>query len=259
MLRVLILAAGLAAPITAPHLPGHRSGAGDAANVEIRASDNTELAASFFPPIDKASAGSPTPGVLMVHDAGADRHQLDDMAQKLQKAGFAVLTVDLRGHGQSRGENGAWSELDDEEKSRVWALATLDIEAAADWLLSQGQVHSTNLSVVGLGSGCALALRHAKRDENVRCVVLMGPRSKDFGFDVAADLQKIEGLPTLVLAAKDDEEVRSMVEAANGESQPFVELDYAAQRGPAVIEDRKVPGKVVTWIKGFAMPKRGRG
>lgn len=257
MLRVLILAAGLATPITAVRpMP---LGKGDAADVEIRTSDNIELAASFFPPLEKPAAGNPTPGVLMVHDAGADRHQLDDIAIKLQKAGFAVLTVDLRGHGESRGEGGAWAELDDEEKSDLWANATKDIDASAEWLLGQDAVHSTNLSVVGLGSGCALAIRHAKGDENVRCVVLMAPRSKDFGFDVAADLQKIEGLPTLVLAAKDDAETRSMVEAANGDAQPFVELDFAGARIETVLEDRKIPAKVATWIKGFAMPKRGKG
>lgn len=257
MFRALVLAACVAAPISALSSP--RLGAGQTSDVEIRSSDSTKLRATYFPPPSKSSGGNPAPAVLLVHDAGGDRHQLDDVALRLQKSGFAVLSVDLRGHGQSGGTAGPWTKLGPDEQSRVWALATRDIEAAAEWVLSQGEVHSTNLSLVGLGSGCALAVRHAKRDENVRCVVLLAPRSKDFGFDVAADLQKIEGLPTLVLAAKDDDATRAMVAAANNGSHPYVELDYSAARVNGVLEDRKVPSKVASWIKGLAMPKRGRG
>lgn len=256
MLRVLVLAALVAAPIDALLRPSRGSDEGSA--VAVRASDGTELAGTFYAPAAKTGA-SPTPGVLMVHDAGSDRHQLDDLALKLQKSGFAVLTLDLRSHGQSRGKDGGWGDLVEDEKTRVWALATRDIDAGAAWLLAQSNVHSTNLSLVGVGSGCALAVRHARTDENVRCVVLMAPRAKDFGFDVAADLQKIEGLPTLVVTAKDDEQARVMVEEANKSSAPFVELDYAAVRAANVLEDRKVPGRVATWIKDCAMPKRGRG
>lgn len=257
MLRALILAAGLAAPISSsPPLPP----GGETSDVEIRTSDNVKLHASFLaPPTKKSDSGSPSPGVLLVHDAGGDRHQLDDLALRLQKSGFAVLSVDLRGHGDSQDASGGWSRLGEEERNREWALATRDVEAASEWLLSQSEVHSTNLSLVGLGSGCALAVRHAKRDENVRCVVLIAPRSKDFGFDVAADLIKIEGLPTLVLAAKDDDATKAMVAEANGGAHPYVELDYAAARVDSVLEDRKLPSKVATWIKGCAMPKRGRG
>ena len=50
--------------------------------------------------------------------------------------------------------------------ARVTAEAVATIEAAAAWLRGQKGVHKTNLSVVGLGSGCALAVRHAARDEN---------------------------------------------------------------------------------------------
>jgi len=258
MQRALILAALLASPITAR--PTSRPGVQEPVDVRIRTSDAQELAATFFAPQRKKSQqGNPAPGVLLIHDAGGNRHELDDIATRLQKSGFGVLTVDLRGHGDSRSESNDWSKLGEAARSRLWALATRDVAAASTWLLSQGEVHSTNLSLVGLGSGCALAVRQARRDENVRCVVLMAPRSLDFGFDVASDLQKIEGLPTYVLAAKDDEGARAMVATANGDTHPFVELEYAAARLKSVLEDRKTPGKIAHWMKGYAMPKRGRG
>ena len=228
-------------------------------DVDVRTSDSLELRGTFYAPKRKKNDSTPAPGVLLVHDAGGDRAQLEEVALKLQKSGFGVLSIDLRGHGESKDKAGTWDELDDDQRSRAWALATRDVEAAGEWLLSKEDVHSTNLSLVGLGSGCALAVRHAKRDENVRCVVLLAPNNKkDFGFDVASDLLKLEGLPTLVLAEKDDDDTKAMVAEANDGTSPYVELAYAAARVANVIEDRKMPGKVSTWMKGNAMPKRGR-
>ena len=254
MFRTMILAAVLATPISAlsTNRPAEKA-------VELQTSDSQQLSATYFPPKRKKSEKSPAPGVLLVHDAGGDRHQLDDVAIRLQKSGFGVLAVDLRGHGDSSEKGKDWTDLGEDERNRSWALATRDIEAAGQWLLAQEEIHSTNLSLVGLGSGCALTVRHARRDENVRCVVLLAPNAKDFGFDVAADLLKIEGLPTYVVTAKDDEDAKAMVEEANDGTSPYVELDYAAARVASVLEDRKTPGKISTWVKGYAMPKRGRG
>jgi len=41
------------------------------------------------------------PTALLVHKIGSDRKALAPLAEKLQEAGYAVLTFDLRGHGES--------------------------------------------------------------------------------------------------------------------------------------------------------------
>lgn len=265
MHRVLILAVLFTAPIEpaaalpAPAPLGPLAPAGpQAEEVTIETSDGLQLAADWYAP---SKGKGLVPGALLVHDAGADRTQLSELAERLQKSGFGVLNVDLRGHGGSAAEGVNWDEMTEDERSSLWALATRDVEAASRWLLSREGVHSTNLSLIGVGSGCALAVRHAKRDENVRCVALLGPRSKDFGFDVAADLLKIEGLPTLVLAPRDEfqADTERMVTEANSDADPYVELVVAAPKVTRILDDRKVPSKVSSWVKGFAMPKKGRG
>jgi len=275
MLRVLILAASTLAPIVfpaapnaapvrhpasfapiapiAPVAPGARGAKVE--NIVVETSDDIELTGSYYEPKRKGRA----PGVLLVHDAGGDRKQLEAVAVRLQKSGFGVLTLDLRGHGASRTEDEDWSELSEDDRSALWARATRDVEAGSRWLLSQDGIHTTNLSLVGVGSGCALAVRHAKRDENVRCVALLAPRPKDFGFDVAADLLKIDGLPTLILAVDDDNSAKSMVREANAAGgNGSVELELSPPKVTSILDDRRMPSRVSTYLGNIALPKRGR-
>ena len=51
---------------------------------------------------------APEPPVLLVHGFGQDRRQWDAFVrERLLPAGFAALTLDLRGHGASKEKAGA--------------------------------------------------------------------------------------------------------------------------------------------------------
>ena len=132
----------------------------NAETVTIETRDELALSARYFAPRSKKQLA---PAALLVHDAGGSRTQLMAIAERLWKSNFAVLVVDLRGHGASRTEHCDWKHLDEESRGKLWAIATRDLEAAASWLRKRKEVHSTNLNLVGAGAGCALAVRHAAR------------------------------------------------------------------------------------------------
>jgi alpha-beta hydrolase superfamily lysophospholipase len=254
MRRALVLAATLAAPILlAPAAAASNSkGAPPPENVEIKTSDGVKLAASFYKPKERA------PAVLLVHDAGGSRTTLEPMAEQLQKRGFGVVTVDLRGHGASKTDKLDWEKLPEADKKSTWSFATRDLDAAAAWVLGQENIHSSSLSIVGVGSGCALAVRHAKSDENVVCLALLSPLTQSYGFDVKADITALAGLPTFVLASKDDEAERMAIDANTTSPNPFVEISLAASKTTSVLEDKKLPNKVAAWLGDKALPKKGK-
>src|SRR4051812_20156107 len=64
--------------------------------VTIDSPDGLKLVGTFYPSNKPAS-----PGVLLLHQWQSDRHSYDDFAKKLQSAGFAVLSIDGRGFGES--------------------------------------------------------------------------------------------------------------------------------------------------------------
>jgi len=253
MRRALVLAATLATPILlAQNAAAAGSKSAPPETVEIKTSDGVKLAASFYKPRERA------PAVLLVHDAGGNRAQLEPLAERLQKQGFGVVAIDLRGHGDSKTDKLDWATLSEGDKKSTWSYAPRDIDAAATWVLSQANIHGTSLSIVGVGSGCALAVRHAKSDDNVVCLALLAPHTQSFGFDVKADIQALAGLPTFVLASKNDEAERMAIDANTTSPNPFVDISLAASKTESVLEDKRLPAKVADWLADKALPKKGK-
>ena len=260
MRRALILVA-MATPIAAPAalplhgrpgIPAVTPGGRMPETVAIQTTDGQTLQASFYKP------GSTAPGVLLVHDAGSDRSQVDPLADRMSKQGFGVLTLDLRGHGASKSNKLDWDKLSENDKKSTWALAPKDVDAAADWLLAQPGINDTTLALVGYGAGCALAVRHAKGDENVVCMVLLAPHAEDYGFDVRADIQTLVGLPTFVATAKDAEGEKMALEANASSGNPYLDIVLSPPKLASPLDDKNLPGKVLKWVGDKAMPKKGR-
>jgi len=266
MQRAWILVALLTAPIgRAAALPARLAPAARAARatlgtptaepVEIRTEDGLLLKGTARAP---KAGGGPAPGALLIHDSGGDSAQLADIAERLVKGGFFVLSVDLRGHGASKTADLDWEKLDAEGRKSLWAFAPRDVEAAASWMRGQGGVHRTNLNLVGYGSGCSLAVRHAARDENVRNVALIDPKPQEFGFDVASEILEIEGTPTYVVATKRTRsETEQMVKTANADFE-YVTIDFASPKSDTALDDKRVAASLVRWLKEQAFPQRGR-
>lgn len=126
-LRRLLETRGLVGGLSRPHV-----------TVRLQASDGTRLAASLLP-------GPPgAPAVVHLHGFGAHRRKpayagfVDVLAEHL-----TVLSVDLRGHGQSAGR----SSLGDRE--------VLDAQAAVAWLRARG--HDW-VAIVGISMGATSAV-----------------------------------------------------------------------------------------------------
>ncbi|MEM7311398.1 MAG: dienelactone hydrolase family protein [Planctomycetota bacterium] len=225
--------------------------------VEIKTKDSLKLRASYFEPKKKTQLA---PGAILVHDTGSSRAELMDVGERLHKTGFAVLVLDLRGHGESAQDETDWAKLDDDGRKRLWALAVRDLEAASGWLRDRKEVHSTNLNLVGFRAGAALAARHSLRDENVRSVALIEPRSEELGIDVAGDLQELGGLPTYIVSKKAEKKAtEAMIQEAHQASggHPFIELMVCsakkkADETPKV--ERKTCVSIAKWMKEKAFP-----
>src|SRR5207302_7246904 len=91
--------------------------------VDLHASDGTLLKASYF------AAAKPGPGVLLYHQSNRSRKEWDMVARQVAGAGINTLTVDVRGHGESGGQ-----ESHGEARKKQWPL---DLDAAFQYLVSQ--------------------------------------------------------------------------------------------------------------------------
>jgi pimeloyl-ACP methyl ester carboxylesterase len=230
---------------------------GDA--VSIESSDGVRIAGSLTMP---RSSKNLAPAALLVHDAGSERTEFNALVSRLAKQGFAVLTIDLRGHGESVSEACNWAACeDDAARERLWAYAARDVQAAASWLASQDGVHATSLSILGHRAGSTLATRYAVSDESVRDLVLIDPPAEQLGFQLARDLGELGGLPTYIVAPRDELQTSKRManlahEANNGNE--FVIVSASREKPGEVLRDRGLPAEVSKWMIDQAMPRRGR-
>ena len=249
------------APAALPSLSGNSGAAAaktasEGETVEVTTRDNLKLQASFYGPRKKNYRA---PAALLVHGAGEDRSQLEKIATTLQKRGFAVLSIDLRGHGASATEDLDWTKLSDEDRERTWAYALRDLAAGATYLRSRDDVHTSNLSIVGVRSGSTIAARYAKSDENARALVMVAPQPTQLGFDVSEDLGDLGGLPTLILAPKDErnlaERMQLAAHTANDDLQ-YVEIKALRNETKEVLTDKRLPSELGSWLKDTVLPKK---
>jgi predicted acyl esterase len=111
--------------------------------------DGVSLAATLYTPDGAPPAGG-WPAVLMLHGLGLERTQMNAVADAyLAPFGYAVLTVDARGHGQSGGQNAV-----------VSAREVSDYAACLAWLRARPGVSDANVGALGysLGGGAVWKL-----------------------------------------------------------------------------------------------------
>ncbi|MCA8981478.1 MAG: alpha/beta fold hydrolase [Planctomycetes bacterium] len=265
-LPLALLAAAALSPAApsqaAPSTAGSASAGGPAPivsegeAVEIKTRDNLTLKGSMYAPKKK---GYRAPAALLVHGAGENRAELEKIGTTLQKRGFAVLSIDLRGHGDSVSEECDWSKMSEEDRERTWAYALRDIAAGAAYLRSRDDVHTSNLSIVGVRSGSAIAARYAKTDENVRALVLIAPQATELGFDLSEDLNELGGMPTLILASKDGrnlaERMQLAAHSANGDLE-YVVVKAMRNETSEVLSDKRLGTELGGWLKDTVLPKK---
>lgn len=118
---------------------------------------NQKFLFGWFSPVFDAKAA---PAVLVMHGWGANAAMMLASLAPLKSAGFSVLLLDARCHGQS----------DDEPFTSLPRFAQ-DIEAGLNWLTQQANVDAARLMVIGHSVGAGAALLCASANPQVRAVV----------------------------------------------------------------------------------------
>lgn len=260
-----LLLAALIAPLAAPAYADKPTpaAAADAAKreVQITVDATTTLAGTLLSP---KSSKQGAPAVLLIHDAGGSRADVKDLADKFFKQGFFVLSVDLRGHGQSAVAGAEFSTLDDQAKTTLWNAALADVKASLSFLREQPGVQVASLSLVGYRTGCTLVTRYALRDEAVRALALVDPQADQYGLSVMKDVEGLGGLPTLVVLPKgDDRSEKRLVEAASratsDKNADALTVLPSKEGSGTTLADKRVPAEIVKWIQGRVSPQKGKG
>ena len=212
--------------------------------VDLTAADGTALKATFF------AAGAPGPGVILFHQCNQQRHNWDDLAERLAAAGINVLTVDYRGFGESGG--GRFAEINQQQRveyvDQKWPG---DMDVAFHYLVSQPGVTPGVIGAGGASCGVHQAIQLARRHPEVKSLVLL---SGDTNRDGRHFLQESAKLPLFVSVADDDGDGDStlamefLLGVSSNPGDKFVHYATGGHGTAMFAPHPELPGMIVDWF-----------
>lgn len=211
--------------------------------VRLTARDGRKLEGSFYA---VPREDDPVPAVLLIHDLGSDRSALEPIVERLVKSKLAVLTFDLRGHGESADEDCDWAEMDDAQRARLVPFTLLDVNAAMDWLDDDPRVQGARTHVIGTGHGALLAGRIAA-DERVTTLTVLEPAIEGYDMELAELLADAEGLPMQIACCADHGE-RWNEWLVEEEIDDIVEVRTAKSEAGELFSDKRFRIGLCRWI-----------
>ncbi len=181
------------APVPTPPAP---------TEVDIPGASGLTLRGTYYGP-----STAPAPAVLLLHMYGGSKQDWQGLALRLQASGLACLAIDLRGHGQTGGQED-------------WEQAREDVRLAYAWLVSRQDVGADRSAVVGASIGANLALSLGAQEPGVAAIALLSPGFEYFRVRIEGLIEDYGARPIFLAASEDDtysaDTVRQLAQAATG-------------------------------------------
>ncbi len=165
--------------------------------VKLSTPDGCALEAFYLAP----SSGSLT--FINVHGLGSGKYEWAAFQKELKAAGLGYLSLDLRGHGESRscgGKKTAYMYFSGAE----WNKASLDVETAAAWLKERGIAPARQV-FCGASIGANLVMKAAAEGAyKPAAVIMLSPGLEYAGVKSAPYFAARRAFPVLTAASPED-------------------------------------------------------
>jgi len=230
-----------------PFLLGFTSRAQESAPprvADLTAPDGASLKGTYF------SAGKRGPGVLLLHQCNRQRKVWDDLAARLATAGFHVMTLDLRGYGDSSGT--PVDKLSPEELRVVFSdKIPTDVETAYQYLVSQPGVSRDSIAVGGASCGVNQSVHVAANHPEVKALVLLSEGTDAGGRQFLRTSAK---MPLFMAVADDDpdlgvtEIMQWLFTLSSNPINKFVHYSAGGHGIEMFDAHKELPGMIVAWV-----------
>ena len=173
---------------------------GDGKDIILTTSDGIQLAARLYAP---ESLNSDTAVLILLHEAYRDRSSWDGFRIAALENGYAVITLDLRGHGQSGGDL-VFDEAMDH-----------DIDVVLDWISASPDLNVDRVAIAGASVGANLALRAGARHPQIKSLVLLSPGMMYWEIAIDSAILDYDRRPLLLVASEGDAYSATSVQRLN--------------------------------------------
>jgi pimeloyl-ACP methyl ester carboxylesterase len=200
--------------------------------------DGLDLVGTFYAP-EKVSP--PWPGVILLHMLYSDRSQWGSFPHLLAESGYSVLSVDLRGHGETGG-------------TINWDLAANDLEQIWNYLISRPEIDKDRTAMIGASIGANLALVGGSNEESIITVVLLSPGLNYAGVETEPAMRSFGDRPVLIVASQEDtyaaDSSVALDEAAIGESR-LILFEGAGHGSNMFAAEPDLSEQIIDWLDDY--------
>lgn len=208
--------------------------------VKPKTEDGFTIAGNFY-------EGDSSSSIILLHMLNRNRNDWNDFAGQLQKEGYNVLSIDLRGHGQSTDKDGRvvnWQTFSANDFNDM----ILDVKVAKQFLENKG---IGNVSIVGASIGANIALSYAAEDSEIKTIILLSPGLDYRGVKPDADVKDYGNRSMLIVASKDDEysaaSSKNLIELAVGKKE--LKLYENAGHGTKMFLNTDLDKIIINWLR----------
>jgi len=234
----------------APHVfPGE--------SVELATKDGWKLQARFSPPQEGRLS------LLLLHGTGGRKEDWLRLAKPLLKAGYGMLAIDLRGHGQSRtapdGSPAIWRKFVVSKNYNEYLNMIADVEAGVAYLAAKG-VPEEKVGLIGADLGSGLAIRYAALHPKVPFAVLLSPRLQYQDVTTVNALRAYKDRPVLMVYSDADRTtageipiLQRFASMSAGERKVTV-VQAPTEHGTKMLRGALI-GQILAWIEDPVKPE----
>ncbi len=221
-----------------------------AQSVSLQTEDGVHLTGDWYLPEGDQDASFPA--VLLLHGFGQDRHLWEDFIQnQLLPGGFAALSLDLRGHGDSKTQGNTSISAASSWRTDPNQFPR-DLGPAIRWLKNRHDVDGNRIAVVGCDLGGDLAFVASGKYEDVRAAVVVSGNVEN-AKRLSDSSANFEPHSILYLAAKGDsgaEESARQFDKLTGFPVRMQIFENSQAHGSKILEDiPEAAPLIVDWLK----------
>ncbi len=226
--------------------------------VTLTTLDNVAVAGIYYYPGKLNGDPARKRAVLCLHMMPATKESWNTLAEPLSVQGFGVLTIDLRGHGESTDGPDGYKNFTEAQHQKSME----DVEAAIAYLLEEKEFEE--ISVIGASIGANLALQALGEHPEIKTAVLLSPGLNYYGVETMPVidrlvLERVFDKRILFVTSEDDERksghnadmAQQLYLAAPDEMEKKIIVYHAAGHGTDMFgkEQPDLLQEVVDWLK----------
>jgi len=218
--------------------PEFEKGNSEGIREEIESADGLNLVGTIYTP---AEMPPPWPGVILLHMLWGDRSSWEDFAQRLTAAGYAVLAVDMRGHGETGG-------------AVNWDVTGEDLDYVWDYFSARADIDDRRMAIIGASIGANMAILTGASEPATKTVVLLSPGLNYAGVKTLDPMIAYGERPVLIVASEEDtyaaDSSSKLEEAAQGEARLVMYQDSG--HGTLMLEREPGLGElIIDWLDEY--------